>query len=139
MRRAFLPLLALLLLATAGCNNSSTEPNRTLTYGGTLTKAADRVDGTLDMKGTGNARVTLTKLSQTAADGTPVVPPTLAIGMGIGPQSDPCIPTGSFLFQPESHISLGLDRGSYCLRFGPSATLAEGVSVTFELQIEVAD
>ena len=139
MRRAFLPTIALLLLATAGCNNSSTEPNRTLTYGGTLTKAADRVDGTLEMHGTGNARATLLTLTQTAADGTPVVPPTISIGMGIGPQHDPCIPTGSFLFQRDAHVSLGLDKGSYCLRFGPSAALAEGVSVTFELQVEVKD
>jgi len=135
--RLALALAALPLLAA--CHNGSTEPNRTVSYTGSLTKEATAASGILVMNSVGNARATLTSLAQTAADGTPVIPPTFSIAMGIGPDRNPCIPTGSFLLQPERHLSLGLDKGSYCLVFTPSGTLDAGVKLDFEMQVEVTD
>jgi hypothetical protein len=139
MRRALalFACCALLLLA-AGCDGSSTEPNRTLTYSGTITKDHP-VNDVLSMGGTGNVRASLVSLTQTAADGTSVTP-TVALVMGIGASAATCVPQGTFLFSPATGaVSIGLDKGSYCLRFSESGTLAEGVSVRYEMRLEVRD
>ena len=140
MRRAFLPLLGLLLLAVAGCQKSSTDPTRILDYTGTLTKAAGAVAGVLPMRSTGNALATLVSFEQTNADGT-IGAPTVGLDMGIGKVVAGCTVTGTFLFTTvnTSHVSLGLDKGDYCVLFTPTAELADGVSVTYHLQIEVRD
>jgi hypothetical protein len=59
--------------------------------------------------------------------------------MSIGPQSTPCAATGSFLFAPGHSLSLGLDKGTYCLHFSESGVLPTDNTLDYTMQIEVRD
>ena len=142
MRRALAPLAiaacCALLLVAAGCNDSSTEPDRTQTYTGTITKDHP-VQDVLTLHGVGNVRASLVSLTQLAADGT-TAPVPLGLVMGIGPSAATCVPTGNFLFGlANSFVSIGLDGGNYCLRFAESGTLPEGASLTYTIRLEIRD
>src|SRR5262249_19131554 len=133
-------LLLALLLPLLGCNRNPTEPNRTLTYAGTFVKGAV-VEDSLHMNGVGNARAMMLSIRETAADGTPVVPLPAGTGitMGLGPAHTPGVPTGNFLFLTDPHVSIGLEKGDYCLRFSESGVIPDASSLTYELQLEVTD
>jgi hypothetical protein len=142
MRRALAPLAiaacCALLLVAAGCESSSTEPDRTITYSGTITKDHP-VQDVLTMKGTGNVRASLVSLTQLSADGTSG-PASLGLVMGIGSPAATCVPNGNFLFAgPSTFVSIGLDKGSYCLRFVESGVLPEGVSLQYTVALEISD
>jgi hypothetical protein len=135
MRRA-LPLLAVLLLAL-GCNNGPTDPNRVLTLTGTVEKDKPVVE-TVAMRNKGNMRMSLVRADLTAADGTVTQNAGLVVQIGTG-TSTSCTPTGFFPLVQGSVVSLGLEKGSYCLRMSESAVLAEGAKLTYDLGLEITD
>jgi hypothetical protein len=134
MRRAL--FLAVLLLAT-GCDNGPTDPNRVIAITGTIEKDKPVVE-TVQMRNTGNMRIRLVKAELIAADGTATANAGLLVQVGIG-TATACTATGFFPFVDGSVISLGLVKGSYCLKLSEAVVLAEGAKVTFNLGVEITD
>jgi hypothetical protein len=131
--------LALGALLFAGCNNGPTEPNRTLAFAGTLARSASKVE-TFDMKHTGNVRLTLTDLQQVAADGT-MAPPLFGLPLALGnPAADAtCAATTSFAMGKGTVVSLGLERGTYCILLTEPTLVPEGSSIAYQLRAEITD
>ena len=138
MHRAL--LLAALLFAV-GCNDGPTDPSRTIPFAGTLAKGDAAKIGTLSMGHTGNVRATLLELKLAAADGTiGPAPGGLLVGIGsTGADPAVCIADGSFLLLEGTIVSLGLERGSYCMSFQSNLTLAEGTTLTYSLKADIRD
>ena len=138
MRRApFVAVLAALLLVVAGCGKSNTEPNRTLIFNGTIA-TNEPVLEVLTMNDTGNVRFTVLSLQQKDATGANVTN-TVALAMGVGKNAAVCVPAGNFVFGQGTNISLGLDKGDYCMRFFESGALPTGNTLTYSMQAEVTD
>jgi hypothetical protein len=141
MRRALHLTAGALLLLALGCGKSSTEPNRTLTYTGTI-KTGTPVNGELVLNGVGNARATLIAMQQADATGAAVAS-TVGLSMGIGHPTGvaatPCSVTGAFVFVPGHAVSLGLSKGTYCLVFSEAGTLPTDNTLAYSMDIEVKD
>lgn len=133
MRRAIL----LALLFVAGCNTGPTDPDRTIALMGTIEKDKPVVEAVV-MRNTGNMRITLVKSDFTAADGTVTAGPRVLVQLGTG-NATTCTATGVFGFDPGSVVSLGLEKGGYCLRMSEVGTLAEGAKITYDLSVEITD
>jgi len=136
MRRALLAL-TVLLFAWA-CDNGPTEPNRTQTLTGTLARSGFTIS-TLSMQHTGNLRVSVVDLAAVAADGT-----TTAANGGISfttgtGDATTCTAAGNFGLLKGSVISLGLNRGDYCLKLTEPTAVAEGSSLRYDIQLEITD
>ena len=136
MRRAFLALTVLLF--AWGCDNGPTEPNRTQTLTGTLARSGFTIS-TLSMQHTGNLRVSVVDLAAVAADGT-----TTAANGGISfttgtGDATTCTAAGNFGLLKGSVISLGLNRGDYCLKLTEPTAVAEGSSLRYDIQLEITD
>jgi len=136
MRRALLALTVLLF--AWGCDNGPTEPNRTQTLTGTLARSGFTIT-TLSMQHTGNLRVTVNDLATVAADGT-----TTAANGGISfttgsGDATTCTAAGNFGLLKGSVISLGLNRGDYCLKLTEPTAVAEGSSLRYDIQLEITD
>ena len=136
MRRALIAA-AVFLLATA-CDSGPTEPNRTQSLTGTLERSASTIS-TLSMRHTGNLRVTAVDLVAVAADGT-TTPATGGITFGTG-QGDAttCTVVGAFGLVEDSVISLGLNKGDYCLKLTEPTSVAEGSSLRYDVRLEITD
>lgn len=140
MRRA---LLALSLLASAtvfalGCDNGPTEPTRTQSLTGTLARSGFTIT-TLSMEHTGNLRVTVNDLTAVAADGTTGgVQGGITFTTGTG-DATTCTAAGNFGLVRGSVISLGLNKGNYCLKLTEPTAVAEGSSLRYDIQLEITD
>ena len=133
-------LAAALLLFTVGCNEGPTEPSRTIPFTGALVKDNPAKLGTLSMQHTGNVRVTLVELKLTAADGTVgPAPGGLFIGVGSGSSPLSCIADGSFVLAEGGLVSLGLEKGDYCLSFQGGLEIAEGTTITYSVTADIRD
>lgn len=137
MRRA---LLAAALLLVVACDSGPTEPNRTQTLTGSLARSGATVT-TLTMGNTGNLRVTGQELKQVAADGT-----TITAGGGIafsigtfGGTDNSCIPTGNFGLLQGQVISLGLNKGEYCIKLTEPTIVPEGATLTYSVRLDITD
>ncbi len=137
MRRA---LLAATLLLAMGCDSGPTEPNRTQTLTGSLARSAATVT-TLNMGNTGNLRVTGQEFKQIAADGT-----TITAGGGIafsigafGGTDNSCIATGNFGLLQGQVISLGLDKGEYCVKLTEPTIVPEGSTLSYSVRLDITD
>jgi len=136
MRRALLAV-AVLLLATA-CDEGPTEPSRTESLAGTLARSASTTSS-LTMHGTGNLRVTGIDFVQLAADGT-TTPGAGGITFATGhTNNNECVVTGAFAVIKDSVISLGLQKGDYCIKLTEPTVVAEGNSLRYELRLEITD
>ena len=136
MRRALLALTVLLF--AWGCDNGPTAPNRTQTLTGTLARSGFAIT-TLSMQHTGNLRVTVVDLAAVAADGTTTAANggiTFTTGTGA---ATTCTAAGNFGLLKGSVISLGLNRGDYCLRLTEPTAVAEGSSLRYDIQLEITD
>ena len=137
MRRA---LLAATLLLAIGCDSGPTEPNRTQTLTGSLARSGATVT-TLNMGNTGNLRVTGQEFRQVAADGT-----TTTAGGGIafsigsfGGTDNSCIATGNFGLVQGQVISLGLNKGEYCVKLTEPTIVPEGSTLTYSVRLDITD
>ena len=138
MRRALLALTVLLF--AWGCDNGPTAPNRTQTLTGSLARSGATVT-TLNMGNTGNLRVTGQEFRQVAADGT-----TTTAGGGIafsigsfGGTDNSCIATGNFGLQQGQVISLGLNKGEYCVQLTEPTIVPEGATLSYTVRLDITD
>jgi hypothetical protein len=135
MRRA---LFAALLLLAVGCNEGPTDPDRTETLSGTLARTASATS-LVTMGNTGNLRVTAVNLEQVAADSTATAANGgIVFGIGTG-DTTTCSLTGSFSLIETSLISLGLQKGAYCVKLTEPTAVPEGSSLRYEVRLEITD
>lgn len=136
MRRA---LLAAALLLAVGCDSGPTEPNRTLTLAGSLARSAATVT-LFEMRNTGNLRVHGQEFDQVAADGTVANAAggvTFSIGtLGTG---DSCIASGNFGLVEGSVLSVGLNKGDYCIKLTEPTLVPEGSTLSYSIRLDITD
>jgi hypothetical protein len=139
MRRArLLALTALVTAALSGCNSSPSEPSQIIPLTGTLTKAGTIVT-TVSLKDTGNMRIRAIELQPLAADGTPVGGSSgIIINVGDG-NENVCVAAGGFSFVQGSVISLGLQKGSYCLKLTEPGLVADDGSLRYNISLEITE
>ena len=137
MRRA---LLAAALLLAVGCDSGPTEPNRTQTLSGSLARSAATVS-TLTMNNTGNLRVTGQEFKQVAADGTTTVAGAgIAFSIGaLGTDATTCVATGNFGLLQGEVISLGLNKGEYCIKLTEPTLVPEGAALSYSIRLDITD
>ena len=135
MRRALFAA-AVVLLATA-CDNGPTEPTQTQSLAGTLARSASTTSS-LSMRDTGNLRVTGVDFAQVAADGTVTEGGGITFGPGRTVNNE-CVITGAFGIVKGSVVSLGLNKGDYCLKLTEPTAVPEGASLRYEVRLEVTD
>ena len=135
MRRVRLALAASLLVAA--CDNGPTEPSRTVSLAGTLARSASTTSS-LSMRQTGNLRVTGVDLTQVAADGTTSGSVGITFATGHTKNND-CEVTGAFAIVKDTVISLGLQKGDYCIKLTEPTIVTEGSSLRYELRLEITD
>ncbi|HEV8240520.1 MAG TPA: hypothetical protein VGS57_14215 [Thermoanaerobaculia bacterium] len=136
MRRALLALS--LLLFAWGCDNGPTDPTRTQSLTGTLARSGFTIT-TLSMHSAGNLRVTAVDLATVAADGTTSAANggiTFTTGTG---NTTTCTAAGNFGLIKGSVLSLGLNKGDYCLKLTEPTLIAEGSSLRYDIQLEITD
>ena len=135
MRRA---LLAALLVLAVGCESGPTEPSRIETLTGTLPRAGSTV-ATVSMNDTGNLRIIGTEMKVVAADGTETIATSgITVTMGSGSSTD-CIASGTFALVEGGVLSLGLNKGDYCMRLTEPTRVPEGASLRYALSLEIRD
>jgi hypothetical protein len=142
MRRLAAPLLLLALLATTGCEDSSTEPDRTLTFSGSFDRAgaANAQDHPFSVDTTSNVRIRLTASSLNIPDSAPTNA-GLIIGLG-RPGATVCLPSSTILYAVGDVASHGLRAGAYCLSIRTPATIPEtpaGGTATYTVAVEITD
>jgi hypothetical protein len=138
MRRARLLALSVLLAFAASCNSSPSEPSQVIPLTGTLTKAGTLVT-TVSLKDTGNMRIRAIELQPLAADGTAVGGSGgLIINVGDGNESV-CVAAGGFSFVQGTVISLGLQKGSYCLKLTEPGLVADDGSLRYSVSLEITE
>jgi hypothetical protein len=139
MRRARALALTAFLAAVAGsCNSSPSEPSQVIPLTGTLAKSGATV-ATVSLKDTGNMRIRAIELQPLAADGTPTGSAGgLIINVGDG-NENVCVAAGGFSFVQGSVISLGLQKGSYCLKLTEPGLVAEDGSLRYNISLEISD
>ena len=135
MRRVLLALAVSLLVAA--CDDGPTEPSRTVSLAGTLARSASTTSS-LSMRQTGNLRVTGVDLVQVAADGTTGGTGGITFATG-RPKDNDCEVTGAFAIVKDSVISLGLQKGDYCIKLTEPTIVPEGASLRYELRLEITD
>ena len=135
MRRA---LLAALLVLMVGCDSSPTEPSRVETLSGTLPRAGSTV-ATVSMNDTGNLRIIGNEMKVVAADGTETRATSgMTVTMGNGSATE-CIASGTFGLVEGGVLSLGLNKGDYCIRLTEPTQVPEGASLRYALSLEIRD
>ena len=136
MRRA---LLAVALLLAVGCDSGPTEPNRTQTLSGSLARSAATVS-TLTMNNTGNLRVTGQEFRHVAADGTTTpAPGGIGFSIGVSGTDGACVATGNFGLLQGQVISLGLNKGEYCIKLTEPTLVAEGATLSYSVRLDITD
>lgn len=140
MRRARLLSLPVALVAVVafGCNKGSTDPSQVVPLVGSLAKSASTVS-TVTLRSTGNLRVTAVDLQQILADGTPAnVTGGIILNVGEGNETS-CVAAGSFSFVKGTVLSLGLQKGSYCLKLTEPGLVADDSTLHYEMSVEITD
>jgi hypothetical protein len=136
MRRA---LLAAALLLAMGCDSGPTEPNRTQTLTGSLARSA-ATESALTMRHTGNLRVLGEDFKQVAADGTETTTGAgLTFSIGTFGTDAACVASGNFGLLKGSVLSLGLNRGDYCVKLTEPTLVAEGATLEYTVRLEITD
>ena len=132
-------LFAVGLLLAVGCDSGPTEPNRTQTLTGSLARAAATVT-TLTMNNTGNLRVTGQEFKQVAADGTTTTAGGgIAFSIGASGTDATCIATGNFGLLQGQVISLGLNKGDYCVKLTEPTLVPEGATLSYTIRLDITD
>lgn len=141
MRRALraLPLLLplLLLLAAAGCDDTPTDPDRTLSFSGSIVKAQAR-EHSLPLGSSANVRVRLRSALLTLPETTAPVPTAVLVTLGRA-TATACEGRTSSGMVAGSVISFGLEAGNYCLTVGDTGSIPENGSVEYSLDVEITE
>jgi len=126
-------------LLVVGCDSGPTEPNRTQTLTGSLARSGATVT-TLTMNNTGNLRVTGQDLKQVAADGTTITAGGgIAFSIGALGADATCVATGNFGLLQGQVISLGLNKGEYCIQLTEPTIVPEGSTLTYSVRLDITD
>jgi hypothetical protein len=145
MRRLAAPLL-LALLAVAGCDDGPTDPQRTLTFSGTFTRANVTTPQSHEfaLDGTSNVRIRLAQ-STLEIPGSAAVNANLIIGLGrpsTTAGTTTCVPSSSILYTVGDIGSHGLRSGSYCLSMLTPATIPEtpaGGTANYTVTVDITE
>jgi hypothetical protein len=136
MHRAALVATFALLFAT-GCDKGATDPSRVVPLVGVLERAGATVS-TLDMRHTGNLRVTAVSLQAVAADGTRTQAAGVTFSIGDG-NATVCTATGNFALAQGDTVSLGLAKGGYCIKLTEPTAVPEGSTLAYEMRLDIID
>jgi hypothetical protein len=126
-------------LLLAACNNNTTEPDRTLLFSGNLARSGTKIDS-VEFRHTGNLRLTVLDLQQVAADGTMSAPLfRVPIGLGNPATGGTCTITSSYGVIKDEIVSVGLEKGTYCLQITEPTLVPEGASLNYQYRVEITD
>jgi hypothetical protein len=137
--RPTLPLLLAALLTLAGCDDSPTDPDQTLTLTGSLTRGT-KIDHPLPMPHGGNVTIRLEDVTPQILDVTNFNPNNLVLLVGLGrPTVLGCNPQSTTAMVEQTVSSYGLRAGDYCISVFDGGSLPEDSLVTYTILTEITD